>query len=211
MWRARATGATGVQVDAKMGSNYRMACWRSKLRQFIRNKNPCDFWAQRRNARKGVKVRLEKAVLVATEHAGGNKVKQVVSLGIPESRQSSFGWNQHIWPKWMKTNCAISQSYPKLWLTNQVAKSTIFSPVESIQWSTRFGPSDWLELRFGPRFRLTGWRCGWTNPSEKYATVKLDHIPKFRGKNIWKHHQKRSRCQSVSSNCLRLIQIVTKT
>ena len=32
---------------------------------------------------------------------------------------------------------------------------------------------------------------GWTNPAEKYATVKLDHFPKDRGehiKNIWNHH-----------------------
>ena len=32
---------------------------------------------------------------------------------------------------------------------------------------------------------------GWTNPSEKYATVKLDYLPRDRGehkKNIWNHH-----------------------
>ena len=32
---------------------------------------------------------------------------------------------------------------------------------------------------------------GWTNPFEKYAQIKLDHLPKDRSeikKNIWNHH-----------------------
>ena len=32
---------------------------------------------------------------------------------------------------------------------------------------------------------------GWSNPSEKYAQVKFDHLTRVRGKNknVWNHHQ----------------------
>ena len=36
---------------------------------------------------------------------------------------------------------------------------------------------------------------GWTNPTEKYAQVKLDHLPKDRGKNtkhLWNHLENHS-------------------
>ena len=232
MWRATdATGATGVQVDAKMGSNYWMACWRSKLRQFIRNKNPCDFWAQRKSCQERSESSVGwLAVLVATKNAGANSVKQVVSLGIPESRQSSFGWNQNIWQKWMKTNCAISQSYQKLWLTNQVA-NYMNQPLFRLlnQSSDPPGMHGMLGQSLGSswglvqEFRLTGWRLvkkpsdgGWVSTHLKNMRKSNWIISPSFGVKMFKKYliifestTYRSRCQSVSSKCLRLIPIVS--
>ena len=39
-----------------------------------------------------------------------------------------------------------------------------------------------LTFFFGDKQFLGG---GWTNPFEKYAQVKLDHVPRVKIKNIW--------------------------